>query len=160
MDRKILNDIEGEYIRQRNLERYAKTRELIRPRTNIWSIFLFFAIGIGLIAAFYALFPFGFCNTVQIIFANFIFWILFLETYAKFLCISSVKCYQHYAKEDTRRRCLCVPTCSQYAIAVLKKRELLFALFKIYKRLFRTCKGELYIIDKPYKGYEVPQGVK
>lgn len=60
-----------------------------------------------------------------------------------------IKCYQNYASVKTRRRCLCKPTCSEYAIAVLKKYNLFKALYKIRIRLFITCKGNVYQIDEP-----------
>ena len=70
--------------------------------------------------------------------------------FAKKICIKAIECYQHYAKEETRRRCLCVPSCSEYAIAVLKKHNIFKALHKIRIRLFRTCRGGFgYIHDAP-----------
>lgn len=71
------------------------------------------------------------------------------ETYSRLLGIKIVECYQHYASEKTRRRCKCVPSCSEYAILCLKKYPLICALKKIRKRLFVTCKGFDYIIDHP-----------
>ena len=76
-------------------------------------------------------------------------WILLFFLIAKHLCIKLVECYQHYAKEETRRKCLCMPTCSEYAIAVLKKYCLVIALCKIHKRLFKTCKDGIYKKDPP-----------
>jgi putative component of membrane protein insertase Oxa1/YidC/SpoIIIJ protein YidD len=61
--------------------------------------------------------------------------------------------YLKLAREETRRRCLCIPSCSDYAIACLKRFPLIFSFFKIHKRLFKTCKGEMYLIDKPFKKY-------
>ncbi len=40
--------------------------------------------------------------------------------FSNLLCIKLVECYQHYARIDIRRACLCMPTCSEYAISVLK----------------------------------------
>lgn len=71
------------------------------------------------------------------------------EVLLRIIGIKIVECYQHYAKEETRRRCLCVPSCSEYAILCFKKYELVYALLKIRKRLFVTCKGTEYIIDNP-----------
>lgn len=76
-------------------------------------------------------------------------YVLITETFLRILCIKIIECYQHYAKESTRRKCLCVPSCSEYSIICLKKMELIYALIKIYKRLFITCKGIDYIIDNP-----------
>ena len=61
--------------------------------------------------------------------------IVFSDFYLRFLGIKAVECYQHYAKEETRRKCLCVPSCSEYAILCLKKYELIKALLKIKKRI-------------------------
>ena len=63
--------------------------------------------------------------------------------------IGAIKLYQHYADEDVRRRCVCKPTCSEYAIIVLKKYGVLIGLYKIYIRLFKTCFGTVYKIDEP-----------
>lgn len=71
------------------------------------------------------------------------------ETYGRFLGIKIVECYQHYASEATRRKCKCVPSCSEYAILCLKKYGLIKALLKIKKRLFVTCQGFDYILDDP-----------
>jgi len=78
-----------------------------------------------------------------------LFMICITEFYGRLLGIKIVECYQHYASEATRRKCKCVPSCSEYAILCLKKYELIYALLKILKRLFVTCKGFDYIIDDP-----------
>ncbi len=60
----------------------------------------------------------------------------------RLLRISLVKCYRHYAPERLRRFCMCVPSCSEYAIAVLRKHLLAVAVYKIVHRLTKTCDGE------------------
>lgn len=67
------------------------------------------------------------------------------------LLIICIKCYQHYASESIRRSCMCKPTCSEYAIIVIKRYCLIKALILIYIRLFRTCTGKIYKIDFPNK---------
>lgn len=67
----------------------------------------------------------------------------------KWLLISLVQLYQHYAPETVRRKCLCKPTCSEYAILALRKYNTYVALQKIYRRLFVTCRGIHYQIDYP-----------
>ena len=67
------------------------------------------------------------------------------------LLIICIKCYQHYASENIRRSCMCKPTCSEYAIIVIKRYCLIKALVLIYIRLFKTCTGRIYKIDFPYK---------
>ena len=59
-----------------------------------------------------------------------------------------VECYQHYAPQEYRRLCLCKPTCSEYALLVLKEYNLIKAICLIYVRLKRTCK-DTYKIDFP-----------
>lgn len=63
--------------------------------------------------------------------------------------IGCIKLYQHYAPEGVRRRCLCMPTCSEYAILVIQKYGLLVGLFKIRYRLFKRCRGTMFMIDSP-----------
>lgn len=69
----------------------------------------------------------------------------------KLILILCIRCYQHYAPECVRRSCLCKPTCSEYAIIVIKKYCLVKALVLIYIRLFKTCTGKIYKIDYPNK---------
>ena len=66
----------------------------------------------------------------------------------RILLIKLIRCYQHYASEDLRRFCMCVPSCSEYAIAVLKKYLFVIAIYKIIYRLVVTCDGEKKI-DMP-----------
>ncbi len=63
----------------------------------------------------------------------------------RLLLITLIKCYQHYASEKLRRYCLCVPSCSEYALAVLKKYLLVVAVYKIIYRLKVTCDGEIKV---------------
>ena len=83
------------------------------------------------------------------------FWTVMGVTAFLFLCaikpilILCIRCYQHYAPESVRRSCLCKPTCSEYAILVIKKYCLIKSLVLIYIRLFKTCTGKIYKIDFP-----------
>ena len=45
--------------------------------------------------------------------------------------------YQKYLSKLTGQSCRYYPTCSHYALIVLKKDNLLFATFKIIKRILR-----------------------
>ncbi len=63
--------------------------------------------------------------------------------------IGAVRLYQRYAPEDIRRRCLFKPTCSEYAILSVQKYGLIRGLLKTYNRLFKKCKGRIYMIDEP-----------
>ena len=129
-------------------ESYVMTKPMQRPRANIFSVllilFIYGAVCFGVAFAIAKL-----ADTKE--------WspLVYITTYvigfcciARLLCIKLVDCYQHYAKEETRRKCLCKPTCSEYAISVLKKHCLIVALNKIRIRLFITCKGD-YKIDLP-----------
>lgn len=72
-----------------------------------------------------------------------------VESFLRFVLIKLIECYQHYAKEETRRRCMCIPSCSEYAIMCLKKYLLIKAIYKITVRLFHTCKGDTFKVDYP-----------
>lgn len=134
---------------QRRLEKLITQRYLPRPKTTVFTVILWvllYAFISWLIAA-------GILYGFQIVKGK---WLVYLLSYVffflcflKIFCIKSVECYQHYAKESTRRRCVCMPSCSEYAIAVLKKYNTLKALTKIRKRLFKTCGRFGYIEDKP-----------
>ncbi|MEY8309334.1 membrane protein insertion efficiency factor YidD [Erysipelotrichaceae bacterium 51-3] len=69
--------------------------------------------------------------------------------YLRAILIEMVRIYQRLAPERIRRRCLCMPTCSEYALLVLETEKLPQALRKITIRLHRTCKGSIYKIDRP-----------
>lgn len=140
-----------EYARQKKLEEFVTKRPLHRPKTKKWQVIL-------LVSAI----PLLLCGSIILtvlcsipfIYKILVFLLLFIllcELYVRFCLIQVVKCYQHYAKEETRRRCLCIPSCSEYAILSLKRFLLIAALLKIRKRLFFTCKGEMYILDFPVK---------
>ena len=130
------------------IKRYIQTKPLARPKTNILTIciiiisFIVFTLleAYGAICLF-SLQTFSLPIFIGFYLVNFIFFL-------KHIAIKLIECYQHYAKEETRRRCLCKPTCSEYAICVLNKYFVFLALYKIYKRLFKTCKNN-YKIDLP-----------
>lgn len=63
--------------------------------------------------------------------------------------IGAVRLYQRYAPEDTRRKCLFKPTCSEYAILAIEKYGPIKGGIKAYNRLFKKCKGRIYRIDEP-----------
>lgn len=138
-----------DYSRQRELEQYQLTRPLAVPKTRIIHIILF-----GLLLIVTAAVPAVLCLIFQMdrwasIGCITAFSVLVFETYFRFFCIKLIECYQHYASEERRRRCLCIPSCSEYAIRCLKKYETAYALIRIRKRLFVTCRGDSYIVDEP-----------
>lgn len=134
---------------QMNLFRYQRMRELPRPKTKKIDVAIIILLYIFLIAICVVL------NCVvkapilyEIIISVFVY-ALITEFLLKCIGIKVVECYQHYATEETRRKCLCIPSCSEYAILCFKKFELIYALIKIRKRLFITCRGDEFIVDPP-----------
>ena len=136
--------------KQKMLEDIIKSRSLIRPKTKkitvlawiLTYILLSFLIAVTFICVFHVISY----KWLIYLFSYIVFGFLF----SKKICIKVIECYQHYAKEETRRRCICVPSCSEYAIAVLKKYNIFKALHKIRIRLFKTCRGGYgYIYDEP-----------
>lgn len=65
------------------------------------------------------------------------------------ICKIAVKLYQHYASEGTRRKCHCMPSCSEYALLALDKYVWPKALWLIYRRLTHTCCLPGYKVDYP-----------
>ena len=136
--------------KQKMLEDIIKSRSLIRPKTKIITVLTW-------ILAYLLL---SFFISTMVIYALQVTkykWLLYLFSYiifgflfSKKICIKAIECYQHYAKEETRRRCICVPSCSEYSISALKKYNIFKALNKIRIRLFKTCRGGFgYISDEP-----------
>lgn len=125
------------------LEKYIQ-RELVRPKTT-WDVPLFIAmlmallpLGVGYAACrfVFSAYPVP-CYVISYLAID----LLLLRV----LLIKLIRCYQHYAKEELRRFCMCMPSCSEYAIAVLKKYPLPVAIVKIILRLTVTCDGEMKI---------------
>lgn len=141
-----------EYRIQKKLEHIVNSRTLHRPNVKKWQVVTMFAILPLLL--FLAIFFLAIIDIaviyktgIAILTVFFIF-----ELYGRLCIVLTVKCYQHYAKEETRRRCKCIPSCSEYALIALKTIfPLIFALIRIWKRLRRTCDGEEYKIDFPNK---------
>lgn len=139
-----------EYKIQKKLEAFISRRPLVRPKTKKWQVILLFSS-----------LPVLFCGTIILLlwlpftailklFVCIFLLLLIFELYLRYCFIQTVKCYQHYAKEETRRRCLCIPSCSEYAILCFKQVfPLAVALLRIRKRLYKTCKGDDYKIDYP-----------
>jgi len=137
------------YRRQKILGEIVRLRSLARPGVKKWHVAIAFAVFVLLtISAVSILLVTQMSDISKWILTIFLL-VLILELYLRHFLILSVKCYQHYARDEVRRRCLCIPSCSEYAIASLRSYPLLVALIKIRKRLFRTCKGEMYKVDFP-----------
>ena len=123
------------------------SRRLNRPNVNRKHVLIFSLILLALITdpIFLTLVSLELGTKIAVIILTYL---LIIETYFRFYMIQIIKCYQHYAKTETRKRCVCIPSCSEYAIAVFKKYPLLICAYKIMKRLFVTCRGD-YKIDNP-----------
>lgn len=128
------------------VEKYLQ-RELVRPNTK-WGVPVF----IGILTA---VLPFGigyaalhFLRFLSPVWCYIVSYAVFGLLLLRLFLIKLVECYQHYAKEELRRFCMCMPSCSEYAIAVLKKYPIFVAIFKIIFRLTVTCDGEKKI-DPP-----------
>lgn len=137
------------YEEQKQIEKYQKKRILSVPKTNkamlaAWVIVFLFLISLDAVFCIILIQPIGLRISIMVVLLVIIF-----ETYGRFFVIKIVECYQHYATQETRRRCLCVPSCSEYAILCLKKFGLIKSLLKIRKRLYVTCQGPDYKIDWP-----------
>ena len=143
-------EILKEYKKQKEIEEYQRYRVLAVPKTTYMRVALWSVLGLVIdfvIVVFLHLFIN--LNPATKWLVLLVALLLFSEFYLRFLGIKIVECYQHYSKEETRRRCLCVPSCSEYAILCFKKYVFVYAILKIRKRLFKTCKGEDYKIDWP-----------
>jgi putative component of membrane protein insertase Oxa1/YidC/SpoIIIJ protein YidD len=143
---------------QKTVEEYCCRRELYRPDTNAKTavIRLLAAEGLGVAIGFILGFLFdefelsrwfSFCPSVWQFYScgSLIAIVLCLKK----LLVTAVELYQHYAPEDIRRKCILMPTCSEYAILALRKYSVIVGLYKIYVRLSRTCRGGEYRMDYP-----------
>jgi putative component of membrane protein insertase Oxa1/YidC/SpoIIIJ protein YidD len=138
------------FAEQKRLEAYQQNRVLTKPKTTKITVSIHLVALLMIIVV---------CSIGFFVFSTLAIWVnvmllmaciaFAIETYGRFVAIKVVECYQHYAREEVRRRCKCIPSCSEYAILCLKKHELIYALIRIRKRLFVTCKGFAYIVDKP-----------
>ena len=144
-----------EYKKQKKLEVIVNSRVLKKPKIKKWQVAINFAI---LSFLFIQILVFSLLIDVKLIYKIVIFaslLILIIEIDLRFCLILLVKYYQAVAKEETRRRCKCIPSCSEYALISLSKIfPLIIALKKIKKRLYVTCDGEDYKIDFPTKKME------
>lgn len=150
--REELEFFRKEYAKQKKLEEIVTSRQLFRPNVKKWQVVLAHTILPFLIFA-VIYFPLRTNWHVAIkVVAPITLTVAIMEGYFRFCLILLIRYYQKVAKEETRRRCKCIPSCSDYSILTLKKIfPLLLAIIKIRKRLFVTCNGEEYKIDFPTK---------
>lgn len=140
-------------LSQNEAKEYVLKKTIIRPKTTIKSLALFllkiFILGIcfgEMVLLFVNLYTeTNTAFSILIVVGSFI--VGFMLSLKK-IAIICVECYQHYAPEEYRRLCLCKPTCSEYALIVLKKFNFIKAIYLIYVRLRKTCRNT-YKIDLP-----------
>ncbi len=130
--------------------KYIIHKKFYRPKTTVFSLLgliLFYFTGASsiMIIGIILFQDHLFLKIISIILA----WLIPFFLLIKAFLIKLIECYQHYASEERRRRCLCMPTCSEYALIALRQYPLLIALKKIRTRLYRTCQGSWYKIDFP-----------
>jgi putative component of membrane protein insertase Oxa1/YidC/SpoIIIJ protein YidD len=140
--------IENEY---EIAKEYCKNHELSRPDTDIktgvkWLIYLnLFAV----VSALSVLFLFTSLGiNIGFIFLYILFGLTIFFVFLKKTCVLSIELYQHYASEAVRRKCVLMPSCSEYALQALQKYNVFIALYRTYIRLTKKCKGS-YKIDYP-----------
>ena len=139
---------------QREAREYVLNGLLIRPKIAVWQpIFLVISVnaaGIALGFVICCILKLYFnMNALQMLTTILASMTVLMCFNIKNILVLCIKCYQSRASEFVRRSCLCKPTCSEYAIIVLKKYSLIKAVRLIYIRLTKTCTGKIYKIDIP-----------
>lgn len=61
----------------------------------------------------------------------------------KYVALQLIRLYQKYFRHFYRRRCIYVPTCSNYAIEAIAKYGVMRGSYYTFKRIKR-CNGALY----------------
>lgn len=134
------------------VKNYVMNRPLYRPAIT----YVKFIICVGLILGAQAICSWGIYLLLRslgyslnkVFFFTIIFFTATFFT-AKHIAVLCIELYQRYADEGVRRRCLLKPTCSEYAIIVIKKYGLLIGGIKTWIRLNYKCRGNVYYIDEP-----------
>ena len=126
---------------------YCCKRPLYRPRICVWSI----AIKTMILLAICPCLAFIACRFTRISFliALGAFIIAGIFLYAKKIVVAMIELYQYFAPECIRRRCLLMPTCSEYMILAVKKYGAIRGVCKGINRLFTRCCSTVYRIDYP-----------
>ena len=131
---------------------YCKRRSLNRPSTNLKTLIVFLLLLVGVsfvVNAILIQFINQLCMDMTFLQSWFIIFISCLLLYYRKFLIILIELYQHYAPERIRRKCICMPTCSEYAIICVRKYNIFKALWRIYKSLAHECIGQIYHIDNP-----------
>ncbi len=129
------------------VRKYCQNRPLSRPKVNqklLVFIIILSECGLVMISVLvHRLIDFDFWNSFVIL--N----LFCLFLLCRPICKTAIKLYQYYASEETRRKCHCMPSCSEYALLALDKYIWPKALWLIYRRLTHTCCLPGYKIDYP-----------
>jgi len=136
-------------IEERKIVRdYVLRREITRPKTNILdaAYFLSFLLLVCFIVSITMKLLFG---SISFMFVFILVFFSMMLIFLKKIIIGIVEIYQHYMPESFRRRCLCMPTCSEYMILAVRKYGALKGVFKGLYRLIHICRGIDYKIDYP-----------
>lgn len=67
----------------------------------------------------------------------------------RWFAIDCVKLYQHYAPEEVRRRCILMPSCSEFAILAFRRYGFIIGGAMTWYRLHRRCRGTINRIEYP-----------
>jgi len=126
---------------------YVLKRELPRPKTNIINAAYFFSLLLLVCFVISMIMKFLFEKIPSMLVFILVFFLISFILLKKII-IGMVELYQHYMPEELRRRCLCMPTCSEYMILSVEKYGALKGLRKGMYRLMHTCRKE-YKIDYP-----------
>lgn len=131
---------------------YCKRRSLNRPSTDLKTliVFLLLLVGVSFVANAILIQSINqLCKDMTFLQSWVILFISCLLLYYRKFLIILIELYQHYAPERIRRKCICMPTCSEYAIICIRKYNIFKALWRIYNRLTKECIGQIYHIDNP-----------
>ena len=134
-------------IDEQTIREYCQHHPLSRPEIDLYKVVGGFVaiecliLAISLFAHRLGMMSIGGCE-------DGLHWLLILFC-GKTICKTAVKLYQRYASEETRRKCRCMPSCSEYALLALDKYWWPKALWLIYRRLTHTCMQPGYKVDYP-----------
>ena len=67
----------------------------------------------------------------------------------RWFAIDCIRLYQHYAPEQIRRRCILMPSCSEFAILAIKRYGFILGCIMAYYRLNFRCRGNINRIEYP-----------
>ena len=136
---------------------YRRYRPLARPKTDVFVIskgLIFIAVLVTLVAFFVTIVCKKTVDGIPYSIIGLFFRIagvivLLIAVFChKRIVLLLIELYQHYASEKTRRKCVCMPSCSVYALMALRKYNTIKALYLIGNRLSKCC-SPVAFIDYP-----------